>query len=57
MERRIKTAEEEVRQLYLFDYVVLNWRDQVDIAARDVESIINAEKCRVSPREINLSGL
>ncbi|MFC1918916.1 guanylate kinase [Chloroflexota bacterium] len=51
---RLKTAEEEIRQLPLFDYVVVNRWDEIELAVADVEAIITAEKCRVSPREIAL---
>jgi guanylate kinase len=51
---RLKTAEEELKQLPLFDYVVYNQRDNIDRAISDITAIINAEKCRVTPREISL---
>ena len=51
---RLKTAEEELRQLPLFDYVVYNQRDDIDRAISDIKAIITAEKCRVTPREISL---
>ncbi len=51
---RIKTAEEEIKQLPLFDYVVVSQRDKVDLAVSDVKAILTAEKCRVTPREITL---
>ena len=51
---RIKTAEEEIKQLPLFDYVVLNKRDEIDLAVSDIKAIITAEKCRVTPRETAL---
>jgi guanylate kinase len=51
---RLKTAEEEIKQLPLFDYVVLNHRDDIDRAVSDIKAIITAEKCRVAPREIAL---
>ena len=51
---RIKTAEEEIKQLPLFDYVILNKQDEIDLAASDIKAIIAAEKCRVKRREINL---
>ncbi len=50
---RLKTAEEEMKQLPLFDYVVLN-RGEIDLAVSDIKTIITAEKCRVVPREITL---
>jgi guanylate kinase len=51
---RLKTAEEELKQLPLFDYVVCNQRDGIDQAISDITAIITAEKCRVTPREISL---
>ncbi len=51
---RIKTAEEEIKQLPLFDYVVLNRWEEIDRAVSDIEAIITAEKCRVTPRQITL---
>ncbi len=52
---RTKTAEGEIKQLSLFDYIVVNKRDEIDQAVAEIEAIITAEKCRVSPREITLS--
>jgi guanylate kinase len=54
LDRRLKTAEEEIRQLSLFDYVVLNQRGEIDLAVSAIEAIITAEKHRVVPREISL---
>ncbi|GAG69070.1 unnamed protein product [marine sediment metagenome] len=54
LDLRIKTAEEEIKQLPLFDYVVVNKRDEIDLAVSDIEAIITAEKRRVTPREISL---
>jgi guanylate kinase len=51
---RIKTAEEEIKQLPLFDYVIINKRDEIDLAASDIKAIITAEKCRVNRKEITL---
>ena len=51
---RVKTAEAEIRQLPLFDYVVLNQRDEIDRAVSQIKAIITAEKCRITPREIKL---
>ena len=51
---RIKAAEEEIRQLPLFDYAVLNRQDEIDLAVSDIKAIIAAEKCRVIPREVSL---
>ena len=51
---RIKTAEAEIKQLPLFDYVVINKQGEIDLAVSQITSIITAEKCRVTPREITL---
>jgi len=51
---RIKSAEEEIKELSLFDYIVVNKQDKIDLAVSDIGVIITAEKRRVSPREINL---
>ncbi len=51
---RLKTAEQEMEQLPLFDYVVVNKQDQIDLAVSDIEAIITTEKCRVHPREVTL---
>ena len=51
---RTETAEEETKQLHLFDYIVVNKRDEIDLAVSDIKAIIAAEKCRVTPREIAL---
>jgi len=51
---RIKTVEEEIKQLPLFDYIVVNRQDKTDLATSDITAIIAAEKCRVNPRRITL---
>ena len=51
---RIKTAEKELNQLPLFDYVIINKRDEIDLAVSDIQAIITAEKCRVNRREITV---
>jgi len=52
--RRTRTAEEELAQLPLFDYLVLNRQGEVERAAADIMAIITAEKLRLTPREITL---
>jgi len=47
---RIETAEEEIKQLPLFDYVIINKRNEIDLATSDIKAIITAEKCRVKRR-------
>ena len=51
---RLKTAEEEYKQLALFDYAVVNKGGEIDRAVSEIKAIITAERCRVSPREITL---
>ncbi len=51
---RIKTAEEEIKQIPLFDYVVINKQAELDQAVHEIKSITTAEKCRVTPRNIAL---
>lgn len=51
---RLKTAEEEIKQLPLFDYVVLNKRNEIERAVSAIEAIITAEKHRPTPRKISL---
>jgi len=51
---RIKTAEEEIKQLSLFDYIVVNKQGEIDQTVSQIEAIIAAEKCRVTPREVAL---
>jgi len=51
---RLKTAAEEMKQLPLFDYVVVSRQGKIDLAVLAIEAIIIAEKHRVNPREISL---
>jgi len=51
LDLRLKTAEEEMKQLPLFDYAVVNRWGEIDRAESDIKSIITAEKCLVKPRE------
>jgi guanylate kinase len=52
--RRIRTAQQEIAQLPLFDYVIVSNRDEIDQAVAQVKAIIAAEGCRVRPRQITL---
>jgi len=54
LDLRLKTAEKEIKQLPLFDYVVVNKQNKIEQAVRAIEAIITAEKQRVKPREIRL---
>ena len=51
---RTNTTDEEVKQLSLFDYIVINRQDKLDLAILDIKDIIAAEKCRVTPKEVTL---
>ncbi len=51
---RLKTAEEEIKRLPLFDYIVVNRWDEIELAVSDIKAIMTAEKSRVTPREISL---
>jgi len=52
LRRRLETAEQEMQQLPLFDYVVVN--DEIEQAAAAIDAIVTAEKCRVNPRVVRL---
>jgi guanylate kinase len=54
LDRRLETAEEEIRQLSLFDYVVFNKREEINQAVSAIKAIITAEKHRLTPRVISL---
>ena len=54
LSRRLKIAESEIKELSLFDYVVVNRESEIDKAVADIKAIITAEKRRVNPREIAL---
>lgn len=54
LNQRIETAREEMKRLPLFDYVVVNHHDRVDIALAQIDAIITAEKCRVNPRVVTI---
>jgi len=54
LELRIKAAREEMKRLPSFDYVVVNYDDQVQLAVSQIEAIITAEKCRVRARSIEI---
>lgn len=51
---RLKTAEEEMRRVDEYDYVVVNERDRLDKAMSDLKAIITAERRRVRPRTVTI---
>ena len=55
-ERRIRlaTAEREMQRVSEYDYVIVNHRDRLDQAVRDLKAIISAERLRVCPRLVTL---
>jgi guanylate kinase len=54
IEQRLSVAQQEMDQVTMFDYVVINHTGQLDQTAAQVCTIINAEKQRVIPRRITL---
>lgn len=50
IQRRLQEATAELARIGEFDYRVVNRNGQPDAAARDIDAIIAAEKCRVNPR-------
>lgn len=51
---RLHAARLEMKQVELFDYMIVNEDDALDDTAERIRAIILAEKCRVTPRMINL---
>lgn len=51
---RLKAAQDEMKQLPLFDYVVINHNDRLEETVATIESIIMAEKHRFPPRKVVL---
>jgi guanylate kinase len=54
LELRLKTAADELENLPMFDYIVINRPGEIDRAIADIKAIIAAEKCRITPRELNI---
>ena len=54
LERRLKTAEEELARIHEYDYRVVNENGSLPQAAADIDAIITAEKCRITPRLVQL---
>lgn len=44
IERRLSWAERELKEVHKYDYLVIN--DQVEAAARKINAIVTAERCR-----------
>ena len=45
---RLKTSKEEYKKLHIFDYIVENSKNNVELTISKITAIINAEKCRIS---------
>jgi len=54
IEQRIMVAQEELKRLLAFDYLVTNRDGELDRAVDAVLAIIQAEHCRVEPRVVTL---
>ena len=54
LERRLKTAEEELARIHEYDYRVVNENGSLQQAAADIDAIVTAEKCRITPRLVQL---
>ncbi|MDP2916888.1 MAG: guanylate kinase [Dehalococcoidia bacterium] len=54
LEVRTRAAEGEMKQVFMFDYIVVNKGDGIDEAIAQIQAIVTAEKCRVNPRRITL---
>ena len=54
LERRLETAQLELARISDFDYRVVNADGGLAQAAADIDAIIAAEKCRVTPRMVQL---
>ncbi len=54
MERRLRAAQEELAEVSNFDYRVVNANGRLEQAAADIDAIVAAEKCRVTPRLVQL---
>lgn len=54
LDLRLSKAQEEIESLPLFDYVVINRTDDLDLTVTQINAIVAAEKCRIKQRVINL---
>ena len=54
MNRRLQEASVEIGRINEFDYRVVNRNGALDDAVREIDAIIAAEKCRVSPRLVQM---
>jgi guanylate kinase len=49
---RIETAKQELAQIDLFDYIVINADDRLENAVDDIIDIVNVEHHRVKHRKL-----
>jgi guanylate kinase len=54
LKERIETARREMEQVDQFDYVVVNRDSRLDETVRQLLAIIQAERCRVRPRRLEI---
>ena len=50
LDARLKTAKREIESLPMFDYVIVTHNNDLNMTAKEIDSIVTAEKCRVKPR-------
>lgn len=54
LQRRLKTASQEMQERVFFDYCLNNQENHLDETANDIIAIIRAEKLRAHPRHIHI---
>ena len=54
LELRLRTAQDELTRVNEYDYRVVNPQGGLQQAVSDIDAIIAAEKCRVTPRVVQL---
>ena len=54
LELRLKTAQHELEQIPLFDYLIVNREGDIAGTVEAIKSIVTAEKCRAVPRKLKL---
>lgn len=50
LNRRLEAARNEMKQVDKFDYLVINYNNELHTAVTDIQAILRAEKCRVCER-------
>ena len=54
LDLRLSKAQEEIESLSIFDYVVINHTDDLNLTVNQINAIVAAEKCRLKPRVVKL---